>query len=79
MSFVVRRTPRAVRSLGLTLSASMLLGACSDNPTAVLADPPRPKQTLMCVRESAVGGAPEIQAYDPAAGCPDGFDLKIWY
>jgi hypothetical protein len=54
--------------------------ACSDGPTAAVAVPPiaQPKRTIICVRESPTGGAPEIVAPDAMGTCPDGFDTKVW-
>jgi hypothetical protein len=64
---------------GLSFGIGLLLSACRDAPTAVIADLPSPQKNQVCVRESSEGGAPDIQPYNPSVGCPAGFDLKIWY
>ena len=57
-----------------------VLIACHDAPNALMTGPDdRPRQTLMCVQATPEGGAPVVQPLDANGGCPDGFDVKIWY
>jgi hypothetical protein len=65
--------------LALTVAFGVL-GACTDAPSAPAApEIAGPRRTLVCFGASEDGGAPVIFAYDPAVGCPDGFDVRIWY
>ncbi|MBY0491452.1 MAG: hypothetical protein K2R93_16570 [Gemmatimonadaceae bacterium] len=72
--------PTRLAKLFIVGIATVNLAGCSDAAGIVVGpDIPAPKRTLMCVRESETGGAPEVQSPNAQGGCPDGFDLKVWY
>ena len=76
----IRAAHRSTPLVWLTLAASAGVTACADSPTAPVADEPtRPSRTMVCWRANEDGTAGESRPYDPAIGCPAGFDIKIWY
>lgn len=78
-SITVRLRPISAKRViaGMTIAT---LGACRDLPETLTApEISSPRQSLMCVRQSADGGAPEVVAPNAQGGCPAGFDIKVWY
>jgi hypothetical protein len=75
-----RNVRPAGRLVIFSLAAGIGFTACTDSPTAPAPDSlPSPSRTMVCWRAGEDGTSGESRPYDPAVGCPAGFDIKIWY